>query len=877
MTAVTSPRLTYSFRVFVIPGSVAGTGLYYQWDISKFQLENRLIPERISDRPGGMGSASFRLLRSEREENGIFINDRGQVDLGTYIAVTRDVGGGVAFSRTNVIWWGFISRRDIVELAGGIDKVGSVTALGLGYILDSPISGFRQAVSGAASAEMTNPPTFNLEGDGGVIIGNKVFDNKSKPVLAALPSECSTTALWSRSAILDHILAYAKPDGVPTLGTGASDSSVMTYLDDTVSSEVFDLSGVTIKGAIDLLVSRTNGFGWKIVPNASNTVGGWDIVVYPLLDAIPAAYGSGYPKATTINVNLTAIEGVEVAYVEDAADLYDSVTVEGSPIIVGCTPSMIDGNLVKGWAAAQETAFRAGAKNASDYNSISLAQKQARNEQIRNSAELADVFSLFTLNMTGTTIKRSDSPGTGGGSKPLIPSIKWDGTAATVGDDYKTPYLPLARFARNVPWLVGVKGDGTDNRSAESKARPAFLEPRVFIYDTALLDGKSVCEDVLVPSTTTNVRPCPTVTPDDRCPGLRISFSPNEYCARGHWTDGTDGVSRIGNISSSNRCFDHDLLSVTVGIPSDQRVSVTINRDGVTNEKSRRDLYVRDSTLQCWVTLAGTIVGTNKDGGADRVAVHTFARNDFPAAQRMATMLAAFAFRKRTAVQITMAEPDNLPAWAAIGTFLGTLTEAAATGPFPALVADAYTCVEAIDYDLSRERPRVTVSTTMPSPPSGMVGGSPSSGGSVSVSLGGTVSQALCQAQADIRDIGLRTTKIATTPGESVGSLPYMFVNIVSGNTLDSGQLGVKYSSSAITSVPSAYDPNVTSSFIDGIGRGTLYINGVVQAGYVLVVNDTNGVNRNAVIIGENPYTGGTVAIPISGGGGTSVNAYVIC
>lgn len=107
--------------------------------------------------------------------------------------------------------------------------------------------------------------------------------------------------------------------------------------------------------------------------------------------------------------------------------------------------------------------------------------------------------------------------------------------------------------------------------------------------------------------------------------------------------------------------------------------------------------------------------------------------------------------------------------------------------------------------------------------------------------------------------------------------LPYMFVNIVSGNTLDSGQLGVKYSSSEIATVPSAYDPTVTSSFIDGIGRGTLYINGTAQASYVLVVNDTRGVNRNAVIIGENPYTGGSVEIPVSGGGGTTVRAYVVC
>jgi hypothetical protein len=104
---------------------------------------------------------------------------------------------------------------------------------------------------------------------------------------------------------------------------------------------------------------------------------------------------------------------------------------------------------------------------------------------------------------------------------------------------------------------------------------------------------------------------------------------------------------------------------------------------------------------------------------------------------------------------------------------------------------------------------------------------------------------------------------------------PYMFVLIDGGNTLDNGDLGVIYVDSVIASVSSAYDPNATSTFEDGIGRGTLYINGSAQVGYVLVVNDQRGVNRNAVIAGESPYTGSSVQIPA--GGGASITAYVIC
>ena len=104
----------------------------------------------------------------------------------------------------------------------------------------------------------------------------------------------------------------------------------------------------------------------------------------------------------------------------------------------------------------------------------------------------------------------------------------------------------------------------------------------------------------------------------------------------------------------------------------------------------------------------------------------------------------------------------------------------------------------------------------------------------------------------------------------------YYFVTIDGGNTLDSGQSGVIYVEGEIPSVPSAYDPNVTSTFIDGIGRGKLYINGAAQDGYVLVVNDDRGINRNAVLAGENPYTGSFVMIPVAASSVTVV-AYVIC
>lgn len=99
-----------------------------------------------------------------------------------------------------------------------------------------------------------------------------------------------------------------------------------------------------------------------------------------------------------------------------------------------------------------------------------------------------------------------------------------------------------------------------------------------------------------------------------------------------------------------------------------------------------------------------------------------------------------------------------------------------------------------------------------------------------------------------------------------------MFLGIDRGNTLVTGQFGIKHVTTTITSVPSAYDPNVTSSFIDGIGRAQLIKDGVIQDGFVLVCNDARSLWRSAFVAGDAVATTG--AVLLSYGAGT-VTAYV--
>ena len=131
------------------------------------------------------------------------------------------------------------------------------------------------------------------------------------------------------------------------------------------------------------------------------------------------------------------------------------------------------------------------------------------------------------------------------------------------------------------------------------------------------------------------------------------------------------------------------------------------------------------------------------------------------------------------------------------------------------------------------------------------------------------MSRELDQLRAEVRALSARLDQ---RPLQTAGKRPYTYVQIVSGNILSSGGVGVLYEDPFVTSVPSAYDPNVTSSFVDGIGRGTLFINAVAQAGYVLVVNDNRGSFRNAVTIFDVVWVGDPVLIDVDGGG--TIQAY---
>lgn len=89
------------------------------------------------------------------------------------------------------------------------------------------------------------------------------------------------------------------------------------------------------------------------------------------------------------------------------------------------------------------------------------------------------------------------------------------------------------------------------------------------------------------------------------------------------------------------------------------------------------------------------------------------------------------------------------------------------------------------------------------------------------------------------QELAMRPIRVPTRGGGSVQ--PKQSIQIIGGNTV-SGADCIKYAS---TVTPAAvYDPDVTTAYPDGLGRGWLFINGVIQSRRVLVRHAFVGYER---------------------------------
>jgi hypothetical protein len=82
---------------------------------------------------------------------------------------------------------------------------------------------------------------------------------------------------------------------------------------------------------------------------------------------------------------------------------------------------------------------------------------------------------------------------------------------------------------------------------------------------------------------------------------------------------------------------------------------------------------------------------------------------------------------------------------------------------------------------------------------------------------------------------------------------PFLSFVVIGGNTLTSGQAGIKHITTP-TTCPADYNPNTDTSYADGWGNAYMYINGQLSGNKVLVCNDGS---LGTLVEGWECYTSG--------------------
>jgi hypothetical protein len=102
---------------------------------------------------------------------------------------------------------------------------------------------------------------------------------------------------------------------------------------------------------------------------------------------------------------------------------------------------------------------------------------------------------------------------------------------------------------------------------------------------------------------------------------------------------------------------------------------------------------------------------------------------------------------------------------------------------------------------------------------------------------------------------------------------PFKSLTIVGGNTLASGQAGVKLVGT-MTEVASLWDPATDGPYEDGIGNAYLFVDGASQ-GKVLVLNDGRAGMASSLVTSWRCMAVASISLPLTGDPTQSVLVYI--
>jgi len=470
------------------------------------------------------------------------------------------------------LWIGVV-QEEVAELYGTSTYPSGIQqfrAVGLEYILD------RFTITGSWTDDglIDRPLIFNSRKSR----GHRKTGNRSSSVDGTYGVYTFSTdnEEWTNRDIVRHILGvHANAVSDLTFTT----SGLTGAINDIV--EIQSLHGMTVKRALDKLIDRHRGLGWRILTTGS---GNLHVDIFSTLSD-PISVGD-YVIPANQDQYIINLEGVIDAHgIFHFSDLaaYDTILVQGGPIYACASFSIADGTLEEGWTSTEEDEYRecteSSGSDAQDY------------DRYRNADEFARVFRYLRVPPTwGFTANNGQDSGT---DTIVCPILLDDGTF-----DYTTSastYYPGLVFERELPFAETVNVE-----NGESEYRKALWVVKDQDGTHWQFAERYTFQETMYPV---------GITVSDSELGVRLHIPHGHLVALNHWDSPAD--------SEVDPVMDYEQGILTAMFATDQRLFVrtSLGYPLVADAPREKVIHVPDAVA--WYVLPGTVIDID-DGALSR-------------------------------------------------------------------------------------------------------------------------------------------------------------------------------------------------------------------------------------------------------------------
>jgi hypothetical protein len=359
---------------------------------------------------------------------------------------------------------------------------------------------------------------------------------------------------------VQYLLTFAASERVTIQLAGQADT-----LTDVTPIDL-DLTGLTVREAIDAVIERRRGVGWTIT---TNDVGGVFVEVFTVLGEDLATDTITIPKNDTQKaVDIDRIEVQDVQINRNVLTQYDAIEARGERVKVITTMQDSDSTLSPLWSSSEES---------SDESAGDEARRHDQYRHVYTGFYVPDETSLLTGDANPTV--QDDGTLDGNTNAPVRP---WG-------------HVPLRQLPLQKPW--GQVG------------QPEFVEPFAVVQGP---DSKYHFVDRLdaIDIDSAQVRPLDAVL------GLELLAPVNHVFAKNHWG---------GNDTEDPPQVDYTTLRATLAVETDQ---ILRYREALSGPGVGRDLFFDVPGAEAWWIASGTVTGIADDGTLQTQGSATALRND---------------------------------------------------------------------------------------------------------------------------------------------------------------------------------------------------------------------------------------------------------